>query len=113
MIDKTFFDVVRKAQATGEPVARYKKGIVGRVGLQMIDTFTGKPIDITLTGDITDPNVPIEDITITLWTELEHDYFRRANRILLEQGFLVPFEAEVEVVGASVNEVSERLLSAY
>jgi len=110
MFDKSYFDAVRKAQSTGEPVARYKKGIVGGVGLTMIDSFTGQPKDVILIGNINDPKTSIDDISITLWSELEHDYFRKANRVLLEQGYLVLLEAEMEVIEPSVNEVSDEVL---
>jgi len=106
--DKSYFDLVRQAQADGKPVAKYIKAILGRVGVTVIDPFTGQPTDIVLTGDPADEKAR-EDIIVTLWTQFEHEYFRRTNRLLLERGALAPFTEEI-VHEISVNEVSDDVL---
>ena len=41
-LNATYYDIVAKARAGGtEPVARYKKAIVGQVCVSIIDPFTG------------------------------------------------------------------------
>jgi len=107
--DKTYFDAVRKAKAEGNPVAGYIKAIKGVVHINAINTFTGTPETITLKGDPVDPEVDIDDITIFLWTDFEYDFFRKANKTLLEEGILVPYTKEV-VEEISVNEVSDEVL---
>lgn len=108
-VDRYFFDSMRAAQEEGEPVARYIKGIVGRVCVSVIDPFSAQPTDILLTGDPRHPDTDVEAITVTLWTDMGHEYFRRANKILLQRGFMVPYTAEI-VEELSVNEVSDDVL---
>ena len=52
-----------------------------------------------------------DDITVTLWTEMAHDYFRRQNQVLLQAGYITPFNKEVKDVPASVNEISDEELT--
>lgn len=103
-MDKDYFDTVRAAQATGEPVAVYTKGIIGKVGAMVVNPLTGKPEDMILQG-VPGKDNP-EDYTITIWTEFEHTYFRKANRILLEGGYLIPAKP-LEKEEVSVNEISD------
>ena len=105
-MDKTFFDAVRKAQAEGKPVASYIKGVRGIVHVNVIDTFNGAPTVLTLKGDPHDDSTDIDDITLFLWTQFEYDYFRKANKLLLEEGMLAPYTRET-VEKLSVNEISD------
>jgi len=108
-LDKTYFDSVRKAQAEGEPLAGYIKGVKGIVHVNTIDTFNGTPVVLTLKGDPADKSVDIDNITIFLWTQFELDYFRRANKVILAEGLLAPYTKEV-LAEISVNEVSDEEL---
>jgi len=108
-LDKTYFDSVRKAQAEGEPLAGYIKGVKGIVHVNTIDTFNGTPVVLTLKGDPADKSVDIDNITIFLWTQFELDYFRRANKVILAEGLLAPYTKEV-LAEISVNEVSDKEL---
>ena len=105
-VDKTYFDSVRRAQAKGEPLAGFIKGVKGIVHVNAIDTFNGTPTVLTLKGDPVDKTVDIDDITIFLWTQFEYDYFRRANKVLLAEGILAPYTKET-VEAISVNEISD------
>jgi len=110
-LNATYYDVVAKARAEGaEPIARYKKAIVGQVCVSIIDPFTGAPVDIILKGKEGIQGVLEDDITVTLWTEMAHDYFRRANQVLLQAGYITPFNKEIASIPASVNEVSDEEL---
>jgi hypothetical protein len=107
-LNATYYDIVAKARAGGtEPVARYKKVIVGQVCVSIIDPFTGAPVDRILKGKEGDPNVFEDDITVTMWTEMDHDYFRRANQVLLQAGYITPCNKEIPDVPTSVNEISD------
>ena len=106
-INQQFFDTIRKAQAAGEPVARYKKAITGRVAVTMIDQFSGMPVDRILSGNLGDPNVILDDISVIMWTDFENEFFRKANRILLERGYLALAEPTEDAVEVSVNEISD------
>lgn len=107
--DKNFFDTVRKAQAKGEPVATYIKPITAKVAISIIDPFDGRPTDIILKGDPADPEVDEEDIIIELWTDFEHEYFRRANKLQLDRGYIAPFTKEIKEE-ISVNEITDEEL---
>jgi len=107
--DKAYFDTVRKAQAEGEPVAEYIKPITAKVVVKVIDPFEGKPTEIILKGDPTDPTVDKEDIIIQCWTDYENEYFRRANKEMLKRGLIAPHTEEI-IEEISVNEVSEKKL---
>jgi len=108
-IDKNYFDSVRKAQAEGDPLAGYIKGVKGIVHVNTIDTFNGAPVVLTLKGDPVDKNTDVDDITIFLWTQFELDYFRRANKTILAEGILAPYTKET-IEAISVNEVSDEEL---
>jgi len=82
-VDKAYFDLIRKAQAEGDPVATYQKAIRGRLCVSAIDPFSGNPTNIILAGDPRDASTDKENITMVLWTDFEHDYFRRTNKLLL------------------------------
>ena len=109
-LNKTYFDSVRKAQAKGEPLVGYIKGVKGIVHVNTIDTFNGTPVVLTLKGDPVDKSVDIDDITIFLWTQFELDYFRRANKVILAEGLLAPYTKEV-LAEISVNEISDEELT--
>ena len=109
-LDKNYFDSVRRAQAEGDPLAGYIKGIKGIVHVHTIDTFNGTPVVLTLKGDPADKDTDVDDITIFLWTQFELDYFRRANKVILAEGILAPYTEKV-LKEISVNEVSDEELT--
>lgn len=104
--DKDFFDVVRKAQSEGVPEATYVKVIRGKLCISVIDTFTGFPADIILKGDPTDKDTPLENITVVLWTLLELEYFKRANRTHLANGTIQLYKGET-IEKLLVNQVTD------
>jgi len=106
-INSVLYDSISKAQNKGEPVARYIKAIIGQVCVSKINMFTGKPEEIILSG--VPGEADIEDITVTLWTEMENEYFRRANKILLSGGYIAPYSEEI-IEEVSVNEVDDEVL---
>lgn len=109
MAGRDYFEALRKSMEGGIPKATYIKAIVGRVCISMIDPLTGMPTDIHLEGDPSDNKTDIDKITVTLWSDFEFEYFRRANKKLLEIGYLAPYTKEV-VQEISVNEVSDDVL---
>jgi len=105
-VDRYFYESMSKARAEGEPVAIYIKAIVGRVCVTIIDPFSGLPKDILLTGDPAHSDTDIEDITVTLWTEMGHEFFRRQNKVLIQRGYIAPYTVEI-VEEISVNEIED------
>jgi len=106
-LNKDYFDSIRKAQAEGEPIITYRKSIRARVCVKLIDSFSGMPSELILSG--VPGSAAEEDITVSLWTDFEVDFFRRANKKLLELGYLAPhtLSEEEEVM---VNQVSDEEL---
>jgi len=104
--ERLFYNVVRAAQEEGEPVSRYIKPILGKVRVSIIDIYEEMPTDIILAGDPTDPELDREDIMVTCWTQIEDDYFRKANKLLLDKGLIAPYSEEIEEE-ISVNEVTD------
>lgn len=102
----SLFEAYKKAQGTGKPVARYRKAILGKVGVTIIDPIEGKPTDIIIEGNPADPEKQ-NDVIITFWTDFEHDFFRRTNKILLSRGYLAICSDDVDEATISVNEVSD------
>ena len=109
MAGRDYFEALRKSMEGGVPKARYIKTIVGRLGISMIDPLTGMPTDIQLEGDPNDNGTDIDDITVTLWSDFEFEFFRRSNKTLLQIGYLAPYTKEI-VEEISVNEVSDEVL---
>lgn len=104
--DRDFYDTVRKARAEGDPVARYIKVIKGRLQVRVLDAFAGKPKNMMLKGDPTNPDLDREEIMIICWTDMEDEYFRKSNKELIEKGYMAPYSEKVEEEIA-VNEVSD------
>jgi hypothetical protein len=107
--NKAYYDTLRQAQAKGEPVSQYIKPIKGKVCVDVLDAFGGTPESIILEGDPADPEIDKEDVIVTCWTEAEDEYFRRANKLLLENGLVAPYDEEIEEE-ISVNEVTDKEL---
>ena len=109
MAGRDYLEALRESMEGGIPKATYIKTIVGRLGLSMIDPLTGMPADIELSGDPNDNGTDIDDITVTLWSDFEFEFFRRANKALLQIGYLAPYTKEI-VKEISVNEVEDSVL---
>lgn len=97
-------DVFDSLQEGSPPFASYKKAIVGKVLVRVLDPIRMAPEEVILHGD---PEIgEINDIVIKVWSPAEDRYLKRHNRAHLERGVLVPFTVgdEEEFV---VNQISD------
>lgn len=116
MEDKITADIYGMMQS-GEPYKTYKKTILGKATVRIIDPFQDKPTSVILEGRPNDPSA--EKNFIELWSEKELVYFVRANRKHLDNGVLVehtkPRETEVKktVNNMSEDEVNELVVAPF
>lgn len=73
------------AMQTEEPLARFRKTILGKVHVLVLDPFTGKVEEVILEGD---PRKLPQGSFIELWDKKGEMFFRRANRKHFEKGSL-------------------------
>lgn len=106
-------EIQRKAIA-GEVQEQYVKACVGRLAVQRIDPFTGREETIILRGDVTDPKADKEGYTVSLYTNLDAEWFKRANKGHIRRGALVldtPKVIEELLINSITDEEIERVLS--
>lgn len=106
-------EIQRKA-ISGEVQERYVKACVGRLAVQRIDPFTGREETVILKGDVTNPKADKEKFTVLLYTDLDTEWFKRANRTLIERGLLVPDTTkarEAFLINSISDEEIEKVLS--
>ena len=66
-----------------EPIASYRKTILGKVFVNILDPFTGNPTGVILSGEESS-----EDAKIDVWTVKENLFLQRMNRNHFETGML-------------------------
>ena len=79
---------VYAAMQSGEPLAVYKKGIVGKVHVVTLNPFTEAPEGVILQGDPAKAD-QIEDQIIELWTDKSKLFFERMNKKHINAGRLI------------------------
>jgi len=98
MSESTMDTKVYSAMQEGNPVATYRKTILGRVFVNILDPFTGTPTGIILKGDPTS-----EDARVDVWTVKENLFLQRMNRKHFETGVLKKMEISVEKLEKIAN----------
>jgi len=83
----------------GEPLARFKKTIVGKVHVVALNPFTGQPEGIILAGEG-------EESYIEIWDIKSLTFFRKLNKKHFEAGRLSELSAP-PVQSVSVNMISD------
>jgi hypothetical protein len=85
-------DAFSKMQ-TGDPVAIYKKEILGKVEVSVINPFNGTPEPLILEGDPqkNDPRCFVE-----VWSQMAEVFFERQNKPLFKQGYIVKMKDTVK-----------------
>lgn len=87
----------------GKPIRSYIKTILGKVFVQIWDTFTNQPSGLLLHGD---PRKRDETSIIDIWSEQEDVFFRRMNRTDLETGIVIEFKRDDAVEPVNKLETS-------
>jgi len=91
----------------GTPIASYKKTILGKVFISVLDPFSGNPVGMLLEGRHgTDTEV------IDVWSEVEDLYFKRANKRQLETGAVIKVKREEKVEEKTIEQSSDEELKA-
>lgn len=84
MAEQTLDPRVFSNMNAGAPYATYKKTILGKVYVEIINPFTGKPEGLLLFGTKgTDTEM------VDVWSEMEDVFFRRANKVAFETGRVI------------------------
>jgi hypothetical protein len=87
------------AMQADQPLAIFKKTIVGKVAITVLNPFSGAPEGIILVGDS-------EDSYVKLWDEKQLSFFERANRDHFKNGRLQRVE-QAPVPQPSPNIISD------
>jgi len=70
----------------GEPTAIFKKNILGKVEVSVVNPFNGIPEPVILYGN---PAKNSEGCFVEVWSQMEEAYFERQNKSLFKKGYLV------------------------
>lgn len=94
------------AMQEGRPFKKYRKVILGKVFLTLLNPFSGKPEGVVVAGNPNDP-ADLDKITIDIWSVKEHEYFKRLNRNQMVAGNIVEVPSnEPKPVIKSPNTIS-------
>jgi len=97
-----------REQEEMQPYARFRKAIVGKVGILFLHPITFAVNEGLLVGDPSDPATDLSDITLDVWTRAEYDFFVKKNKGLLKSGSLIEFEGrEIPAVDIT-NQISDK-----
>ena len=91
------------AMQIGSPFRTYKKTILGKVYVKILDPFRaeqGVPSDIMLQGD---PRRSDEGCFVDVWSEKEDVYLRRMNPSHFKEGVLISYDRTKHPVESDVN----------
>lgn len=99
---------------TGSPYKTYKKTILGKVSITVLNPFDETAEGVILSGD---PRTNDSNTMIDIWDEKQDMFFRRRNKSHLETGVLIPFnkpetveEFKPEPYATSTDEDIEKVL---
>lgn len=98
------------AMQTNRPYKQYKKVVLGKVFVTVLNPFSGQPEGVVVQGD---PSLPDEqdNITINVWNAKEDVFFRRMNKKHFTAGNLqeisLPASPVEEVKVRSVNDITD------
>lgn len=97
------------SMSEGKPYKSYKKTILGKLSIILLDPFSGKPISKLLAGD---PNGKDKENTIIdIWNEREELFFKRSNKRHFDLGYLTVHTRKPEDTKAvSENEYTDEEL---
>jgi len=100
---------IYSAMQVGKPYKSYRKTILGKVYVTILDPFTQEtPIGIHLEGEPTTDERAIVDI----WSEKEDVFFKRMNKRHFETGNLIPYIREEKEAKRTVENSTDEELKA-
>lgn len=89
------------AMQSDNPYATYKKVILGKASVKVINPFSENPEEVILKGN---PGKNEEGCFIDVWSLEQDMFFQRINETLIKQGVLVPYNREAKPIIKTVNE---------
>lgn len=84
-MNDSFSHDVYSAMQTGKPYAKYKKTILGKVYLEVLNPFSGNPEGLILHGN---PIKNQEGCFVEVWSEREDVFLKRRNSKHFKEGTL-------------------------
>jgi len=102
MVDARLSD----ARMEGEPYARYKKTILGKVYVTVLDPFSDEPEGRILQGNPNRPN-ELETQIVEVWDARQDSFFRKLNRKHFDAGRLVLVEGKLPEAPVSPNVLTD------
>lgn len=91
------------AMQTKEPLARFKKTILGKVHVITLNPFDDKPENVILEGD---PRKDAEGLYIEIWSPKALMFFKKMNKKHFDEGRLTEMEKTPELE-ESPNTISD------
>lgn len=98
---------VYTAMQDGEPLSRYKKAILGRVHIVVLDPFTKEPDGLILEGNPSKED-ELETQIVELWTPKEERFFERMNKKHIDAGRLVKVVGKLPTPPPSPNLITDK-----
>ncbi len=94
------------AMQDGKPLKRYRKTILGKVCVVVLNPFSGKPEEIILEGN---PNKAsdLDTLTVDIWDIQQDQFFIRFNKNHFNSGTIEEFGVEVVLEQPSPNVISD------
>lgn len=74
---------------TGTPYKSYKKTILSKIYVNVLNSFSGQPEGRIVSGN---PRTELENCIIDMWSEMEDVYFKRTNKKHFETGNLIEYK---------------------
>lgn len=105
---------VYSAMQEGKPLASYKKAILGKVRVVVLNPFNDSPEEIILQGDPNNKNQE-DDCIIDVWDNKQKSFFEKMNSFHLKKGNIIPYtrpekeSEEINYNALSDEEISEIL----
>jgi len=85
--------VIFSAKQTGTPYRSYRKTILGKVYVTVLNPFSNQPEGLLLEGDAADQKSEID-----MWSERDDVFFRRMNKVHFDEGAIIEFKRDTSVV---------------
>jgi hypothetical protein len=94
------------AMQEGTPLKRYRKTILGKVCVVVLNPFSGKPEEIILEGN---PNnsKDLDSLTVDIWDVQQDQFFQRFNKNHFRSGTIEEFDVKVVLDAPSPNVISD------
>lgn len=100
---------VYAAMQEEEPLATYKKTILGKVHALVLNPFTDEPEAVILSGN---PNkkADLPSISVQVWTTKQRVFFERMNRSHFEAGRLIEISSAPKIE-PSPNQITDKQIN--